>query len=301
MLLSVSDVQRKGLQACAGCKFEGKSNESRNEQFHAHYGSSPYDLANIWYDLTETDIPGAALTASENNETGFIMFLVAHYFLWNYPRNSQQLASRFNICERYARGEPVWKWIQKIAALKEKKIVWQPGFDDPHSAIFFMTIDGTDFRMWEKKHPTLPLDRQQCSHKFNHGAVKYEIGMSVFDAKCVWISGPHRGGKHDLTVWREGLKARMPPGKRAIVDRGYDTSAADERMLSQPRATDTPQLHNFKSRARLRHETFNGRLKFFKCLSDTFKHGIDKHKFAFEAVCVIVQYQMDNGSPIFAV
>jgi hypothetical protein len=33
----------------------------------------------------------------------------------------------------------------------------------------------------------------------------------------------------------------------------------------------------------------------------TFRHGFDKHGFALEAVVVIVQYQMGNGSPIFKV
>jgi hypothetical protein len=61
------------------------------------------------------------------------------------------------------------------------------------------------------------------------------------------------------------------------------------------------ELEKFKRRARLRHETFNGRLKCFGSLSaQTFRHGIDMHKFVFEANIVTVQYQVDNGSPIFA-
>jgi hypothetical protein len=45
----------------------------------------------------------------------------------------------------------------------------------------------------------------------------------------------------------------------------------------------------------------NGRLKCFGSLSaQAFRHGFDKHKFVFEAVVVTVQYQMDDGSPIFA-
>ena len=48
-------------------------------------------------------------------------------------------------------------------------------------------------------------------------------------------------------------------------------------------------------------ETFNGRLKFFRALSDTFHHNPDKHVHVFEAVCVTVQYQMDNGGKLFDV
>ena len=64
---------------------------------------------------------------------------------------------------------------------------------------------------------------------------------------------------------------------------------------------DAKDLHAFKTRARLRHETFNGRLKMYGILQKRFRHSFDIHIFAFEAVVVTVQYQMDNGSPIFAV
>jgi hypothetical protein len=66
-----------------------------------------------------------------------------------------------------------------------------------------------------------------------------------------------------------------------------------------PRRAADERVAKFKSRARARHESFNGRLKFFDILQNTFRHGEARHKIAFEAVCVIVQYQMDNGSPLF--
>jgi hypothetical protein len=60
-------------------------------------------------------------------------------------------------------------------------------------------------------------------------------------------------------------------------------------------------LCQFKSYDRACHETFNGRIKNFKCLLDWFHHGIKKHHICFKAVCVIVQYQMENGSSVFDV
>jgi hypothetical protein len=87
-----------------------------------------------------------------------------------------------------------------------------------------------------------------------------------------------------------------------IVDRGYRTGIEDEQgMFSFPDNMDSKELNNFKSRARLCQETFNGRLKFHRSLWDTFQHGFGKHNFVFEAIVVIVQYQMDNGSEIYAV
>jgi hypothetical protein len=135
-------------------------------------------------------------------------------------------------------------------------------------------LDGTDFRIWERKHPTLPRVSGQCSKTFNHGAAKYELGISIFHAKVVWMNGPYRGGLHDMTVLKTGdLLDKMADGKLAIADRGYESSQPDiQGKLLLPNAMDPKELNNFKSQSRLRQETFNGRLKFFNVLSETFQH-----------------------------
>jgi hypothetical protein len=154
-----------------------------------------------------------------------------------------------------------------------------------------------------KKHPTLSQDRTQMSHKFKHGALKYEIAVSNYHSQVCWIGGPHRGGKHDLTMFREGgLKQKFADGKLCNVDRGYHSGRADEKMLCLPNLRDSKALNNFKSRSRLRGETFNGRLKTYEILNQTFRGGNqEKHRLAFEAVVVIWQYRMDNGEPLFEV
>jgi hypothetical protein len=85
------------------------------------------------------------------------------------------------------------------------------------------------------------------------------------------------------------------------VDRVYGSKATpdDHEKLTLPNPMDDEVLANFKARARCRHETFNGRLKFFRSLSVTFHHDPEKHVHVFEAVCVIEQYQMDNGGELF--
>lgn len=89
---------------------------------------------------------------------------------------------------------------------------------------------------------------------------------------------------------------KLPAGKRLIGDRGY---TAEPDFISTSNDFDPREIAEFKDRAQARHETFNGRLKSFKCLSTKFRHGIENHKVAFEVVCVIVQYEMENGSPLF--
>jgi hypothetical protein len=261
-------------------------------------------LANIWYDLTTNEIEGLTMTCKDKSDKGYFMFLVAMHFLWVYPKNAKTLGSRFGICDKNASGENLWIWVRRIAILKCKKIVWDDSYDDPsRGPLFIFTVDGMDYRVREKKHPTLSLNTNECSHKFKHGAVKYEIAIDVYHSKVVWINGPFRGGESNNNIFGFALKAKVQQGKKVIADRGYGnkSSAEDCEKLSLPNPLDSKELNNFKSWTRLRQETFNGHLKFFGALCQTFHHNPDNHVHTFEAICVIVQYQMDNGGKLYEV
>jgi hypothetical protein len=108
---------------------------------------------------------------------------------------------------------------------------------------------------------------------------------------------------HDRTVYLEmGLRNKIPHGKKVItywVD-GSKAEPEDHIKLTLPNPLDNKELTNFKARVRAPHESFNGRLKFYKSLSDTYHHRAHNHVHIFEAVCVTVQYQMDNGAKLFA-
>merc|ERR1711915_71933 len=145
--------------------------------------------------------------------------------------------------------------------------------------IFIVSVDGVDFKVWEKKHPRFKVDRGQYSKKFNHGALKYEIAIDVYTGRIVWISGPHRGAEHDKTIFKMGLQHRIPAGKKVICDRAYGSkdNPQENEKLALPNLCDGKELGNFKARLRCRHETFNGRIKFFKALQDTFRHGEKNH------------------------
>lgn len=306
MLLSPQDVLKKGFHVYNGLpnNFVGPWTERRTSEFKSIYGSSPVVLANQWYDLMTTEL-NLGLTKADKSDKGFKMFLVAHHFLWAYPKNVKILGSAFSVCDRLVQGENLWRWVRMIAALKAIKIVWpEEDYNNPNGPIYIISVDGTDFKVWEKKHPTMTIDKGQYSHKFNHGALKYEIAIDVYRCKVVWISGPHRAGMHDKTVFVEkGLRNKIPPGKKVITDRVYGSkkdAPVDHAKLALPNPSDNKTLNNFKARVRARHETFNGRLKFFRSLSDTYHHSAANHVHVFEAICVTVQYQMDNGGEIFA-
>ena len=104
MLFNEEQILLHGLDLMH-ISYERKSMKSRLIQFHKHFGSSPMDIKDIWNDIVGHNL----CSEKEKSMKGFQMYLAAHYFLWEYPKNASSLASRFQICERYARGEPLWK------------------------------------------------------------------------------------------------------------------------------------------------------------------------------------------------
>jgi hypothetical protein len=123
--------------------------------------------------------------------------------------------------------------------------------------------------------------------------VDYEIGLRVHKSQLAWINGPFPAATHDIEVFRRGLKEKVPVGKRVIGDAGY-TGEPD--LISTQNDFDPREIAEFKERVLSRHETFNARIKNYNCLTTKFRHGVENHKVAFEAVCVIVMYEIDNGS-----
>jgi hypothetical protein len=157
----------------------------------------------MWHDLQTTELY-IQMMDSEKSKNGFKMFLIAHNFLRAYPKNAQLLATSFGVCEWQVQGKNLWRWVRRLATLKGIKIVWtEDEYNNPESQTFIILVDGTDSKVWERKHATMTVDKDQYSYKFNHGGLKYEIAIDVNRAQVVWISGPHRGGMHNKTVYVE--------------------------------------------------------------------------------------------------
>ena len=280
-----------------------RGNEFCRTMFRAACASPPEAVAQLWRDLVDTHIAEARLTESEKSHNGLKMLLLAHCELWTCPRSAALVQAHFApVAVNETRGEPLWKWIRKTHALLPAKTFWPDSLNDPEEPGFVATVDGVDCRIWEKRdHPNFPLDEKLCSHKFNHAALKCEIAVAVCEDKIVWVNGPWMGSKHDLAVLREGqadgsgsLLDLIVEGKMIVADRGHRTSnRAELKKIAFKRNDDQPALKKFKARATCRHETVNARLKQFRCLSDTFRHGEDKQEAAFKAVCVIVQCHLD--------
>ena len=127
-----------------------------------------------------------------------------------------------------------------------------------------------------------------------------KVGLDLFQDRIVWINGPFPASVHDLTIFRKegGLKEKMEDtgNIKAVGDKGY---RGESKYISTHNACDSDEVREFKKRALARHESLNKHLKNFKSLSERFRHKFHNfHKF-FLAVAITVQFQMENGSPLF--
>lgn len=270
--------------------------------FKEHFGPSPSVIAAVWSDILTTSID-LGLLPDDKSEKGFKKLLTAIHFLWAYPKNAGILASTCGTYKRDVEGERLWKWVKVLEKLQAIKIVWpEERYNDPNGQIFVVSVDCVDMKTREKSSPEFNVDREQFTQKFNHGGVKYEIAIDPYEPKVVWINGPFRGGENDKTIFTNELMAKIPEGKLVVADSIYTNQKDPElmRKVALPSNCDSKELGNFKSRLRARHESLNGRMKDFRCLDVTYHHPHKQHGHMCKAVCVLVQYEMDYGSPIFA-
>ena len=94
-------------------------------------------------------------------------------------------------------------------------------------------------------------------------------------------------------------KSLYPRGK--VTSRG---SGIDNVTIT--REGQSRELKQWLGRAKNRQESLHSRIKSFNILKQRFRHGrkgtddkLDLHRTCVEAVCVLVQYDMDCGNPVF--
>jgi hypothetical protein len=299
LILTDDQVMAKGLELIGfGVERQARVKKETNvRRFKDGYGSAPLVYAQIWEDLQTTTIVAAHVAGTHKYLVkAFKYFMSALHFLTNYSTESQR-GGRFQNCEKTCRDKG-WEFVRKICALKAEKLGWPqdwvPG--NPNLPYFLLSVDGTHCSYHEVKHPVLPYDRQMYSHKSNEPALAYEVALSLHESKVVSVRGPFKASVHDKTMFVAHLRDLIPDGSMGIADRGY----RGEEKLSTPNRYDSAEVRSYKRRSRARQESFFARMKRFGAVRDQFRHrDIEKHQWTFEAVCVIVQYQFENGSPLF--
>ena len=260
------------------------------KRFRKHFGADPLVCVLIWEDLQTTTVE-AARVPSEKLDPKY--FLMAMNHLRKYPTEEER-EGPWDVSPKTGR-EWVWFYLEKIQALKAQKIKWP---DEWGTDIWIISVDGTHCWINEPQHPDWSQDREFYSHKFAKAGINYELGVSLADSRLVWMNGPFKAGANDVAIFAQhGLKDKLQSiGKKAIGDRGY---RGHHEVVSTYNPHDSRNVKKFKSRALKRHENFNNMTKRFRCLDGRFRHGAGRFATCFEAVCVVCQYQMEHGMPLY--
>eukprot|EP00957_Ditylum_brightwellii_P145701 11094452-Ditylum_brightwellii.AAC.1 len=151
---------------------------------------------------------------------------------------------------------------------------------------FILNVDGVHCHVFEPRYmPSAGWYLQ----KLNKSGLCYEIGVAIHHDKVCWVNGHFPAGQR--------LMSKIPHDKHGIGDEGC---VGVPSKVSTRNELNSAKVKEFKSRVRARHETVNGKLKSFGILNQTFcttgKQHLEKHKAAFEACLVLLQYKVDNGS-----
>jgi hypothetical protein len=290
--MTESFILSKGLSLVGFPSSRQKVRHSLNvERFRSFYGVGPKAATAILKDLEKK---------AEMEISHFFMTL-------NWLRlydTEHVLSGRWGLSEETIRNQ-IKSMSEAIQSLKERKIVWGD-FDDDE--VFIITVDGVHCRINEPRNDP---GSKWYDHKSNSAGVSYEVTLAIRSDRVVSISGPFPASIHDLTMFRGGkvdepkdpnaLQFRIPHGKKAIADSAYGGEAGVDDKVSITRQGDSSEVKAFKARAKARHESFNSRLKAFQVLDLAFRHGFRRHKIAFECVCIICQYDLENDYGLFEI
>ena len=267
------------------------------ERFKSHYGVGPKTVRALYKDLKK-DFPSIKLRYYMLTLNWLKLYDIEHV-----------LSGRWGYCEDNIRPN-VKKYARMIQSLVAKKIVFG-GWDE--SEVHIITVDGVNFKTQEFR---LDPSTKWFDHKTNSAGLTYEFALAIRQNRLVWLKGPKpAGSKHDITIFRGGTKEqgkknwdqnslyfKLPPGKKAVGDSGY---GGEPEKITITKDQHSLGLKKFLGRAKNRQESFFLRIKAFNVLGHRFRHGnstkskMDLHKTCVEAVSVIVQYDLENGHPLF--
>jgi len=290
------DVLEKGLEF-VGVQWRGRSKGANKKTFVAHYGRNATVLSALWYDVC--DLRRHMLDANDM-DGNFRSFMKANFFLWTFPKNSEIFGAHFGENEKHCRGVFVWYWVELLADLSQSKFAWDDSYaNGPHK--FGWTSNGVEFSTWEPKHPLLNKDKSYFSYKHNRAGYLYLFVLEIHRPRLAMIIGPVKASEDEIGLFRKHLKGKIPPGKYVVVDKGMKSGSEEtERdLLAFPNPTDSKELAKFKARVRCRQEHFHSRLRKYATLEHIWTHGIEKHKSVVQAVCLLVQYDLDLCSEMF--
>ncbi len=307
--LDAGSVMSYGLHI-AGFSKQNVTEKLNMQRFRSHFGVRPKAIAAILNDLPNQE------NEQKQKKVERVMMTLCWLKLYE---TEPVMAGRWRHCEELCR-DTIKDVLSRLQSLKEKKIIFGP-FDLKSKRKYLGTIDCVHFEIHEFQ---TDLSSKWYSHKHNRVGVSYEVVIDVCANRAIWIAGPYPASTHDITIFCGGTQVcqikrnnksywdqnalyfKIPEGMKLIGDSGY---RGEPSKISITQSEHSAEVKQFVARVKSRQETFNARLKFFNVLGGRFRHGKDAkdkdklqaHETCFEAVCVLVQYDLDNGHPLMEV
>jgi hypothetical protein len=295
VVLTEEEVLCKGLECVHFEKNrQQRVQRSRNiERFRCNYGVSPLAISKVIIDLQ------TLLDEVHRIKKFDIHYLFLTLFWFRSYLKYPQIEGPWKVCPQTI-GEKIIIYAEAIQRLKKHKVKWFEDGDYDDEEIFLVSVDGIHCRTFEvRKDP----GKKWYSHKSHGAGLAYELAIAIRSDRLVWMNGPFYASKSDITIFRYGdgdennpgpnLRDMLPEGKRAVADSGY--RGEDGKKCSITRQGDSDEVKEFKARAKSRQEVFNSKVKAFVCTATEFRHGKEIHATAFESVCILLQYDMENG------
>ena len=284
-------------------KFDAK----RIYWFIANFGASPLVVVHVWEAMQRTDVAAARIDNATLDELSNLLF--TFHFLKAHPTEGQQQNEwHMHVCDQKL-SDDIWKMLLRIQALKIETIVWPPT-EEIGDTVWIGTVDSTHVKTEEPKHPKLSqeesnhpnLSKDALSYKHHAPAFVYEIVVSLWSSRIIWMRGPFLAETSGIQMFstRGGLMKKLQKTNvKLIAHHGY---RGFNEILSRPNSYDNPDVKKFKSRALMRHQAVIAKIKTLLCTdSAQFCHDMSKFKICFEASVVITQYRMEISEPVFGI
>lgn len=187
----------------------------------------------------------------------------------------------------------IWLWIEAISAESSDIICWENRNKDDVGNECRTSLDSFDSPIDEPN----PFWKGWFSKKLGGAGLRYETCVSLRGGDIVWFSGPWAcGADNEITTFRRGLIQCLDDGECVESDRGLRGEACIKTPSTSGRNSGARRQAN---RARARQESAIGRIKIWRCLKITFRHGVVKHGHCARACAALAQLSIEHGEPLF--
>ena len=288
--------------------FDASRQKCREElllrRFRAHYGVGPGAIMNLFSDLQRYQ-------PEKSHELRYVFMAASWLKLYD---TEEVMAGRWQFGEEHCRNK-VKDYVERIQQLKPLKI----SFRGLNRNCGFLPVDTVHVRSQEFRcNPS----SKWFSHKFNGPGVSFEVVNDPIDGNFRWINGPKESSQHDLTILRGGRKGKTKKWDKSslyfqmkalqekynvklVGDSAYEGQAD---VVTTTKDAHKPATKKLFARMKSMQETCFKRLKDFKVLRESFRHGkkgtadkLEAIQRSFEATAVLLQYDFEDGYRLFEV